>query len=79
MTIVLLQSVKISDGLEARKTSNGYKIEGLCFDVEVVEHCLTVHKSFVSTSLNIIHIVGCTFHLSYPYRQFQLLVYACRG
>ena len=27
---------------------------------------VTVHKSFVSTSLNIIHC-GCTFHLSYPY------------
>jgi hypothetical protein len=27
---------------------------------------VTVHKSFVSTSFNIIH-PGCTFHLSYPY------------
>ena len=33
------------------------------FDVELN---LTVHKSFVSTSLNITHR-GCTFHLSYPY------------
>ena len=33
------------------------------FDVELY---LTVHKSFVSTSLNIIHR-GCTLHFSYPY------------
>jgi hypothetical protein len=41
------------------------------FDVELY---LTVHKSFVSTSLNIIHR-GCTFHLSYPYWT-RLLHYA---
>jgi hypothetical protein len=39
-----------------------HKIEDL-FDVELY---LTVHKSFVSTQLNIIHR-GCTFHLRYPY------------
>jgi hypothetical protein len=33
------------------------------FDVELY---LTVHKFFVSTSLNITHR-GCTFHLSYSY------------
>jgi hypothetical protein len=35
----------------------------LLFDVELY---LTVHKSFVSTLLNIIHC-GCAFHPSYPY------------
>ena len=33
---------------------------------------LTVHKSFVSISLNIIHR-GCTFYLSYPYWTVTLL------
>jgi hypothetical protein len=41
-----------------------YKIEGLCG--LMLNLYLAVHKSFVSTSLNIIHR-GCTFHLSYPY------------
>jgi hypothetical protein len=50
------------DGLEARQTSKPQN-RRLLFDVELY---LTVHKSFVSTSLNIIHC-GCTFHLSYPY------------
>ena len=51
-----------SNGLEAWKTSKPQSRRPL-FDVELY---LTVHKSFVSTSLNIIHR-GCTFHLSYPY------------
>jgi hypothetical protein len=51
------------DGLhEVRQTSKLQNKRAL-FDVELY---LTVHKSFVSTSLNIIHC-GCTFHLSYPY------------
>jgi hypothetical protein len=48
--------------LVARQTSKSQNRRAL-FDVELY---LTVHKSFVSTSLNIIHR-GCTFHLSYPY------------
>jgi hypothetical protein len=40
-----------------------YKIEELCL---MLDCTVTVHKSFVSTSLNIIHR-GCTIHLSYPY------------
>jgi hypothetical protein len=40
-----------------------YKIEGVCmFDVE---RYLTMHKSFVSTSLNIIH-PRYTFHSAIP-------------
>jgi hypothetical protein len=50
------------DGLETRKTSKPQTRRPL-FDVELY---LTVHKSFVSTSLNITHR-GCPFHLSYPY------------
>ena len=40
------------------------------FDVELY---LTVHKSFVSTSLNIIQ-QGCTFHLSYPYLDAYFII-----
>jgi hypothetical protein len=50
------------DGQEARPNSKPQNRRAL-FDVELY---LTVQKSFVSTSLNIIHR-GCTFHLSYPY------------
>jgi hypothetical protein len=49
------------DGLETRQTSKPQDRRPL-FDVELY---LTVHKSFVSTSLSIIHR-GCTFHLRYP-------------
>jgi hypothetical protein len=56
MSIVLLHD------LEAWKTSKPQNRRAL-FDVELY---LTVHKSFVSTSLDIIHR-GCTFHLSYPF------------
>jgi hypothetical protein len=50
------------DALEARQASKLQNRRPL-FDVELY---LTVHKSFISTSVNIIHR-GCTFHLSYPY------------
>ena len=50
------------DGLEARQSSKLQNRRHL-FDVELY---LTVHKSFVSTSLNIIE-QGRTFHLSYLY------------
>jgi hypothetical protein len=56
------QSLSRYDALEAWQTSKPQDRRPL-FDVELY---LTVHKSFVSTSLNIIHR-GCTFHLSYPY------------
>ena len=40
---------------------------GSCIPINVdVELYLTMHKSFVSSSLNIINR-GCTFHLNYPY------------
>ena len=51
-----------ADVLESWEISKPHNWRHL-FDVELY---LTVHKSFVSTSLNIIHC-GCTFHLSYPY------------
>jgi hypothetical protein len=57
-----LKHKETKDGLEARQTSKLQNRRPL-FDVELY---LTVHKFFVSTSLNIIH-GGCTFHLSYPY------------
>ena len=57
-----VHSLSRYDGLEGRQTSKAQNRRPL-FDVELY---LTVHKSFVSTSLNIIHR-GCTFHLSYPY------------
>jgi hypothetical protein len=47
------------DGLKTQKLKNRRAL----FDVELY---LTVHKSFVSTSLNITHR-GCTVYLSYPY------------
>jgi hypothetical protein len=47
------------DGLEAWQTSKSQNRRSL-FDVELY---LTVHKSFVSTSLNIIHR-GCTRFIS---------------
>jgi hypothetical protein len=50
------------NGLEAGQTSM-LQNRRLSFDIELY---LTVHKSFVSTSLNIIQ-QGCTFHLSYLY------------
>ena len=50
------------NGLEARQTSKLQNRRPL-FDVELY---LTVHKAYVSTSLNIIHC-DCTFHLSYLY------------
>jgi hypothetical protein len=57
-------SIKIwcHDGLKARRTLKPQNRRAL-FHVELY---LTVHKSFFSISLNIIHR-GCTFHLSYPY------------
>ena len=58
-----VHSLSRYDGLEAWQTSKLQNRRPL-FDVELY---LTVHKSFISTSLNIIHR-GCTFHLSYPYR-----------
>jgi hypothetical protein len=60
---VFVHSLSRYDGLEARQTSKSQNRRPL-FDVELY---LTVHKSFVSTSFNIIHR-GCTFHLSCPYR-----------
>jgi hypothetical protein len=57
-----VHSLSRYDGLEAWQTSKSQNRRPL-FDVELY---LTVHKSFVSTSLNIIHR-RCTFHLSYPY------------
>jgi hypothetical protein len=59
---VFVHSLSRYDGLVARQTSKSQNRSPL-FDVELY---LTMHKSFVSTSLNIIHC-GCTFHLSYPY------------
>jgi hypothetical protein len=59
--------------MEARQTSkpqNGRHGRRL-FDVEL--H-LTMHKSFVPTSLNITHR-GCTFHISYPYWAVTLRTY----
>ena len=50
-----------NDGLEARQSAEPQNRP--LFDVELY---LTVHKSFASTSLNIIHR-DWTFHLSYPY------------
>jgi hypothetical protein len=61
----LRHSLSRYHGLEARQTSKPQNRRPL-FDVELY---LTVHKSFVSTSLNTIH-PGCTFHLSYPYWTF---------
>jgi hypothetical protein len=49
------------DGQEARQTSKLQNRRPL-FDAELY---LNLHKSFVSTLLNIIP-PGCTFHLSYP-------------
>jgi hypothetical protein len=56
-----VHSLSRYDGLEARQTSKSQNRRPL-FDVELY---LTVHKSFVSTSLNIHR--GCSFHLSFPY------------
>jgi hypothetical protein len=56
------QSLSRYDSLEARQSSKLQNRRPL-FDVELY---LTLHKSFVATSLNIIQR-GCTFHLSYPY------------
>ena len=58
---VFVHSLSRYDGLEARQTSKLQNRRALV-DVELY---LTVHKSFVSTSLNIIHR-SCTFHLSCP-------------
>jgi hypothetical protein len=55
--------LSIYDDLEARQTSKLQNRRFLLFDVELY---LTVHKSFVLTSQNIIHRGG-TFHPSYPY------------
>jgi hypothetical protein len=55
-------------GLKSRQTSKPQNRRAL-FDVELY---LTMHKSFVSTSFNIIHR-GCTIHLSYPYWTFTSL------
>jgi hypothetical protein len=56
------RSLSRYNGLDAWQTS---KLQNRrpSFDVGLY---LTVHKSFVSTSLNFIHR-GCTFLLSYPY------------
>ena len=51
-----------NDGLEARQSAEPQNKP--LFDVELY---LTVHKSFASTSLNIIHRDWTQFHLSYPY------------
>jgi hypothetical protein len=59
---VFVHSLSRYDGLEAWQTSKSQNRRPL-FDVELY---LTVHKSFVSTLVNIIHR-GCMFHLSYPY------------
>jgi hypothetical protein len=58
---VFVHSLSRYDDLEAWQTSKPQNRRAL-FDVELY---LTVHKSFVSTSLNIIHR-GCTFHLRCP-------------
>jgi hypothetical protein len=55
-----------SNLLYVRSCDSGAKNRVPLFDVELY---LTVHKSFVSISLNIIHR-GCTFHLSYLYWTF---------
>ena len=57
-----VHSLSRYDDVEARQTSKSQNRRAL-FDVELY---LTVHKSFVSTSLNIIHR-RYAFHLSYPY------------
>ena len=56
----LYHSLSRFDGLEAWKTSKLQNRRPL-FDVELY---LTVHKAFVSISLNIIHR-GRTFHFNY--------------
>ena len=69
LQIKLHHSLSRYDDVEARQNS---RLQNRRLDVELY---LTVHKSFVSTSLNIIHC-GCTFHLSYPYCMHgQLLHY----
>jgi hypothetical protein len=59
---VFVHSLSRYDGLEAWQNSKPQNRRAL-FDVGLY---LTVHKSLVSTLLNIIHR-RCTFHLSYPY------------
>jgi hypothetical protein len=60
--LVVRRSLSRYDALETWQTSKPQNRRAL-FDVELY---FAVHKSFVSTSLNIIHR-GHTFYFSYPY------------
>ena len=62
LQLTLVHSIQKYDVLESQQTS---KLQNRRFSFDVARYII-MHKSFLLSSLNIIHR-GCTFHLSYPY------------